>query len=81
MTPLRDPIKNIVYNATPEDVDRVWVGGRLVVDGGRVLAADEAKILADLQAGGDRMWPRMKQFDWAGRGADELSPLSYREWA
>jgi 5-methylthioadenosine/S-adenosylhomocysteine deaminase len=81
MTPLRDPIKNIVYNATAEDVDRVYVNGRLVVDGGRVLAADEARILADLQAGGERMWPRMKQFDWAGRGADELSPLSYREWA
>jgi len=80
MTPLRDPIKNIVYNATAEDVDRVWVGGRLVVDRGRVLAADEAKILADLQAAGARMWPRMKQFDWAGRSADELSPLSYREW-
>ena len=80
MTPLRDPIKNIVYNATAEDVDRVYVGGRLVVDRGRVLAADETKILADLQAGGDRMWPRMRQFDWAGRGADELSPLSYREW-
>jgi 5-methylthioadenosine/S-adenosylhomocysteine deaminase len=80
MTPLRDPIKNIVYNATAEDVDRVYVGGRLVVNGGKVLAADEAKILADLQAGGERMWPRMKQFDWAGRSADELSPLSYREW-
>jgi cytosine/adenosine deaminase-related metal-dependent hydrolase len=80
MTPLRDPIKNIVYNATAEDVDRVYVGGRLVVEGGRVLAADEAKILADLQAGGERMWPRMQQFDWAGRGADELSPMSYREW-
>src|SRR3989454_4342942 len=61
MTPLRDPIKSIVYNATAEDVDRVYVGGRLVVDNGRVLAADEAKILADLQAGGERMWPRMKQ--------------------
>ncbi|HET7342594.1 MAG TPA: chlorohydrolase family protein [Methylomirabilota bacterium] len=80
MTPLRDPIKNIVYNATSEDVDRVYVGGRLVVDGGRVVAADEAKILADLQAGGERMWPRMKQFDWAGRAADELSPQTYPEW-
>jgi len=80
MTPLRDPVKNIVYNATAEDVDRVYVGGRLVVDGGRVLAADEAKILADLQMGGERMWPRMKQFDWASRSADELSPQSYREW-
>ena len=80
MTPLRDPVKNIVYNATSEDVDRVWVDGRLVVDGGRVLAADEAKILAALQAGGERMWPRMSRFDWAGRGADELSPQTYPEW-
>jgi 5-methylthioadenosine/S-adenosylhomocysteine deaminase len=80
MTPMRDPVKNIVYNATAQDVDRVYVGGRLVVDGGRVLAADEAAILGALQAGGERMWPRMKQFDWAGRGADELSPPTYRYW-
>jgi cytosine/adenosine deaminase-related metal-dependent hydrolase len=80
MTPLRDPVKNIVYNATAEDVDRVWVDGRLVVDGGRVRAADERAILAALQAGGDRMWPRMQQFDWAGRDADVLSPQTYPAW-
>ena len=80
MTPLRDPVKNIVYNATDEDVDRVYVGGRLVVDGGRVLAADERAILAALQAGGERMWPRMATFDWAGRGADELAPQTYPAW-
>jgi 5-methylthioadenosine/S-adenosylhomocysteine deaminase len=81
MTPLRDPVKNIVYNATAEDVDRVWVDGRLVVDGGRVRAADERAILAALQAGGERMWPRMDRFDWAGRDADTLSPQTYPEWA
>jgi 5-methylthioadenosine/S-adenosylhomocysteine deaminase len=80
MTPLRDPVKNIVYNATAEDVDRVWVDGRLVVDGGRVRAADERAILAALQAGGQRMWPRMARFDWAGRDADALSPQTYPEW-
>ena len=80
MTPLRDPIKNIVYNATDEDIDRVYVNGRLVVDGGRVLAADERAILAALQAGGDRMWPRMAKSDWAGRGADALSPPTYPDW-
>ncbi|HYS15589.1 MAG TPA: amidohydrolase family protein, partial [Candidatus Binatia bacterium] len=80
MTPLRDPVKNIVYNATAEDVDRVWVNGRLVVDGGRVGAADEHKIFAALQAGGERMWPRMGPFDWAGRDADTLSPQTYPEW-
>src|SRR5581483_8003449 len=77
MTPLRDPIRNLVYNATAEDVDRVYVDGRLVVDGGRVLAADEAKLFAALQAAGERMWPRMREFDWAGRSADDLSPPSY----
>jgi 5-methylthioadenosine/S-adenosylhomocysteine deaminase len=80
MTPLRDPVKNIVYNATAEDVDRVWVNGRLVVDGGRVLAADEKTIFAALQAGGERMWPRMHRFDWAGRDADVLSPQTYPEF-
>jgi cytosine/adenosine deaminase-related metal-dependent hydrolase len=80
MTPLRDPVKNIVYNATAEDVDRVWVNGRLVVDGGRVLAVDESAVLRALQAAGERMWPRMKDHDWAGRSVDELSPPTYPEW-
>jgi 5-methylthioadenosine/S-adenosylhomocysteine deaminase len=80
MTPLRDPIKNIVYNATDEDVDRVYVNGRLVVDGGRVLAADEAAILEALQTAGERMWPRMAKHDWAGRDADQLSPPTYPAW-
>jgi 5-methylthioadenosine/S-adenosylhomocysteine deaminase len=80
MTPLRDPVKNIVYNATAEDVDRVYVDGRLVVDQGRVLAADERAILAALQAAGARMWPRMRECDWAGRGADELAPPTYPDW-
>ena len=80
MTPLRDPVKNIVYNATAEDVDRVYVNGRLVVDQGKVLAADEDRIFTELQAGGDRMWPRMAKSDWAGRTADQLSPQTYPEW-
>jgi len=80
MTPLRDPVKNIVYNANAEDVDRVWVNGRLVVDSGRVLAGDDRKTLEALQAAGDRMWPRMAQFDWANRDADALSPQTYPAW-
>jgi 5-methylthioadenosine/S-adenosylhomocysteine deaminase len=80
MTPLRDPVKNIVYNASDEDVDRVYVNGRLVVDGGRVLAADEATILHALQQGGERMWPRRGKYHWAGREADQLSPQTYADW-
>jgi 5-methylthioadenosine/S-adenosylhomocysteine deaminase len=80
LTPLRDPVKNIVYNATAEDVDRVWVNGRLVVDGGRVLGCDEHAVLAALQAAGERMWPRMREGDWAGRDVEALSPMTYRTW-
>ena len=43
MTPLRDPVKNIVYNASDEDVDRVYVNGRLVVEAGRVLGQLETR--------------------------------------
>jgi hypothetical protein len=50
------------------------------VDAGRVLAADEGAILTALQAAGDRMWPRMAKADWAGRGADQLSPQTYADW-
>jgi 5-methylthioadenosine/S-adenosylhomocysteine deaminase len=80
MTPLRDPVRNLVYNATAEDVDRVWVDGRLVVADGRVLAADERALFDALQAGGERMWTRVAAHDWAGRDADGLSPPSYPEW-
>jgi hypothetical protein len=26
------------------------------------------------------MWPRMAMSDWAGRGADQLSPQTYPDW-
>src|SRR5204863_230176 len=52
-----------------------WVFAR------RWAPADQAQIPADLQARGERMGPRLKQFDWAGRSADQPSPLRYREWA
>ena len=46
----------------------------------RTVAADERAILDALQTGGARMWPRMREFDWAGRDADELAPQTYPEW-
>jgi cytosine/adenosine deaminase-related metal-dependent hydrolase len=80
MTPLRDPVRNIVFNAQAEDIAEVYVDGRVVCRDGHVLGADEPGIFAALQAAGERMWPRMGEFDWAGRTADELSPPSYAAW-
>ncbi len=81
MSPVRDPIKNIVYSAETHDVETVIIDGEIVMANRRVLrAADERTLAERLQAAGERMWPRMKDYDWAGRTADELSPPSYPWW-
>lgn len=41
-----DPIRALVTCATGQDVDFVFVDGRAVVSGGRVLAADEGRLQA-----------------------------------
>ena len=80
MVPLRDPVKNIVYNAEMEDVETVIVGGRIVVEEGRLKGADERELTRKLQEAGSRMWPRMAAHDRAGRSVDELSPLTFDLW-
>jgi 5-methylthioadenosine/S-adenosylhomocysteine deaminase len=77
MTPLRDPIKNIVYSAQAEDLDTAIVDGEVRMRERKVVGVDEAQLARDLQAAGERMWPEMANHDWAGRTADELSPLSF----
>ncbi|MDR7417734.1 MAG: chlorohydrolase family protein [Armatimonadota bacterium] len=42
--PVLDPIRALVTCATGQDVHSVWVQGRRVVEGGRVLAADEPRL-------------------------------------
>jgi 5-methylthioadenosine/S-adenosylhomocysteine deaminase len=77
MTPLRDPVKNIVYSAQAEDLNTVIIDGEVRMRDRQVLGVDVAALSRDLQAAGERMWPRMADADWAGRTADELSPLSF----
>ena len=80
MVPLRDPVKNIVYNAEMEDVETVIVGGKIVVEEGRLKGADERELTRKLQEAGSRMWPRMAVHDRTSRSVDELSPLSFDPW-
>jgi cytosine/adenosine deaminase-related metal-dependent hydrolase len=77
MTPLRDPIKNIVYSAQAEDLNTAIVDGDVRMRDREVLGVDTRKLALDLQAAGERMWPRMAEHDWAGRSADQLSPMSF----
>jgi 5-methylthioadenosine/S-adenosylhomocysteine deaminase len=45
--PLYNPVANLVYSATGKSVDTVIAGGRVLVEGGRVLTLDERAILAE----------------------------------
>jgi 5-methylthioadenosine/S-adenosylhomocysteine deaminase len=80
MVPLRDPVKNIVYNSEMEDVEAVIINGRTVLRDGRVLGADVEALNHKLQEAGERLWPRMNLFDRSHRTIDELSPLSFDPW-
>jgi 5-methylthioadenosine/S-adenosylhomocysteine deaminase len=74
MAPMRDPIRNIVYNAQPEDLREVMIDGRWVLRDGAPLNVDQREVSKALQFAGERMWSEFGDGDWANRGVDELSP-------
>jgi cytosine/adenosine deaminase-related metal-dependent hydrolase len=80
MSPLRDPIKNIVYSAEAEDLNTVIIDGEIRMKDRQVIGVDTRQLALDLQAAGERMWPTMQQYDWNKRDADALSPMSFPEW-
>ncbi|RBY79566.1 amidohydrolase [Geodermatophilus sp. TF02-6] len=43
-TPLHAAVSSLVYSQRGDEVERVYVDGRLVVDGGRLVTADEAEV-------------------------------------
>jgi len=77
MSPLRDPIRNIVYTATAEDLDTVLIDGEVRMRGREIPGIDIAALTRDLQAAGERMWANVSRGDWAGRSVDELAPQTF----
>ena len=72
--PYRDPIKAFVNCATTDDVERVFVDGRAVVEEGRVVGVDERALLAEAQAEAERLWATVPEWHWQKLTADEMSP-------
>jgi cytosine/adenosine deaminase-related metal-dependent hydrolase len=54
--PVRNPLRNLVWNATPSDVAFVMVDGRMVVEGGRATGCDEHRVVDDAAAAVERLW-------------------------
>lgn len=79
-TPMRDPIRVLVYYAQAEDVQDVYVAGSRVVEDSRVLGIDVAEAARDVQAAAERSWSRWAEFDRLGRAIEEALPESYPRW-
>jgi len=76
MRPARDPLRSLVYVAAERAVRDVFVDGTRVVRDGAVVAFDHAEAAAALEEAQKRAMERAPGLDWAGRTADELSPLA-----
>ena len=76
MMPARDPLRSLIYTAADRAIRQVFVDGRMVVDQGKVLTMDHAAALDALTEAQARMVAAVPQHDWAGRTAQDLTPLS-----
>ena len=60
--------------------DGAIIGGKTVVQNGRVRQLDEQNLSEKIQSITEKLWDSMPQGDFAGRTVDELSPLSLPLW-
>ena len=78
MSPVRDPVRNLVYGATDQDVDRVIIDGKTVVEDGIVLGMNEHEIAEELQRIGDHFIAAIPSRNKDGKTAEDISPLSFK---
>ena len=71
LRPLNDPLTALVYAETGASVETVLVGGRVVVEQGRVVTVDEAGLYARAQRAAERQRARGAEA-WAL--AEQLTP-------
>jgi cytosine/adenosine deaminase-related metal-dependent hydrolase len=76
MVPARDRLRSFIYHAADRAVRDVFVDGRQVVAGGKVVTLDQGdagRRLADAQ---QRMLEAAPRRDYRRRSAAKISPLS-----
>ena len=80
LTPARDPVKSIVYHASPLDIRSVIVEGREIARDGKIHAVDVADLTRKLtQACERQVWPALTRLG-SHRSADDLAPNSLQPW-
>ncbi len=56
LQPLNDPVRSLVWYATPADIDTLLIAGRVVIRGRRAIGIDEGAVLAAGAAATRRVW-------------------------
>ncbi len=80
MSPVRDPLRSLVYSALPSDVALVVIDGRVVLRDGVIEGLDEAELALGLRAAAESLWRDLPNRDWRGRTIDEIAPQTYPAW-
>ena len=75
MMPLREPLRSLIFVAADRAVRDVYVDGVRVVSDGKPLNIDLQAASEALEAAQKRSIERVPGLDWAGRNAEELSPM------
>ena len=75
--PNPDPVRMLVHLAGPDNVDLVMVGGRVLVEGGRLTMVNEQQLLAEVAASSDSVWAGYGRYNPKGRDVAEAFPPSY----
>jgi cytosine/adenosine deaminase-related metal-dependent hydrolase len=74
---VHDPIKAIVECGSGRDVETVIVDGEPLIEDGKALRVDEAALLREVQAEGERLWHAVSDWHWTGKTVDDVVPPSY----
>jgi cytosine/adenosine deaminase-related metal-dependent hydrolase len=80
MTPMRDPIRNLVQLAESSDVEMVIVGGETLVEDGKVIGFDEEKNFDAMQRSLNEICDRIPEKDRLGRTIEDLMAPTLKKW-
>ena len=78
--PVWDPIRSLVMCASGSNVRTVLVDGKVVVDDGRVLFADEQELMRKAQASCEAVWRRFPEAHWTGKEMREIFLPALDAW-
>lgn len=77
--PLNDPLNQLVYQEWGAHVEKVFVAGKLVVDGGRVLGLDERRVVDEACSLAETLAPSLRaRLQQAAADVSVIEPIYRR---